>query len=54
MNNIIKNYNNHGIKPNLTFYRDSNQNEVDLIIELGTDNNVFLANQTLLHILDIL
>ena len=32
---IIKNYNNHGIKPNLTFYRDSNQNEVDLIIELG-------------------
>lgn len=31
---IIKNFINNGIKPNYSFFRDSNQNEVDLLIEL--------------------
>jgi predicted AAA+ superfamily ATPase len=30
---IMKNFINNGIKTNFTFYRDSNQNEIDLIIE---------------------
>ncbi len=30
---IIKNCHAHGIKPSLSFFRDSNQNEIDLIIE---------------------
>lgn len=33
---IIKNFNNNGIRPNISFLRDSNQNEIDLIIELGS------------------
>lgn len=32
---IIKNNNAHGLKPTLSFFRDSNQKEVDLIIELA-------------------
>lgn len=32
---LIKNFNAHGSKPTLTFLRDSNQNEIDLIIESG-------------------
>lgn len=31
---IMKNFINQGKRPNLTFFRDSNQNEVDLVIEL--------------------
>lgn len=31
-NEIVKSYLNNGITPNLFFYRDSNQNEIDLII----------------------
>lgn len=30
---IIKNFINNGLKTNFTFYRDSNQNEIDLIVE---------------------
>lgn len=32
---IIKNFNAHTMRPTLTFFRDSNQNEIDLIIEVG-------------------
>lgn len=32
---LIKSFNSHNMRPNLTFLRDSNQNEIDLIIELG-------------------
>jgi predicted AAA+ superfamily ATPase len=32
---FIKNFNNQGLRPNLSFLRDSNQNEIDLIVELG-------------------
>ncbi len=32
---IIKSFTNNGIKPPLYFYRDSNQKEIDLIIEYG-------------------
>lgn len=32
---LIKNYNANGLKPSLSFLRDSNQNEIDLIIELS-------------------
>jgi predicted AAA+ superfamily ATPase len=32
---LIKSFNAHGMRPNLTFFRDSNQNEIDLIIEIG-------------------
>ena len=31
---LMKNFNAHNIRPMLTFLRDSNQNEIDLIIEL--------------------
>ena len=31
---LKKNFDAHRLKPNLSFYRDSNQNEIDLIIEL--------------------
>lgn len=33
--NLIKNFAAHNINFNLTFFRDSNQNEIDLIIETG-------------------
>jgi predicted AAA+ superfamily ATPase len=32
---IIKNFNTQGLRPTLTFFRDSNQREIDLIIEVG-------------------
>jgi len=32
---IIKNFNAHAMRPTLTFFRDSNQNEIDLIVEVG-------------------
>ena len=32
---IIKNFNAHNTRPTYTFFRDSNQNEIDLIIEVG-------------------
>jgi len=32
---LIKNFNARGMRRNLTFFRDSNQNEIDLIIEIG-------------------
>lgn len=32
---LIKNFHAHGLRPTLTFFRDSNQNEIDLIIESG-------------------
>ena len=32
---LIKNFNAHGPKPSLSFLRDSNQNEIDLIIEVA-------------------
>lgn len=32
---LIKNFNAKGLKPSLSFLRDSNQNEIDLIVELG-------------------
>lgn len=32
---LIKSFNAHGLKPSLSFLRDSNQNEIDLIIELA-------------------
>ena len=32
---LMKNFNAYGIHPMLTFLRDSNQNEIDLIIEIG-------------------
>lgn len=32
---IIKNFNAQNVRPTLTFFRDSNQNEIDLIIEIG-------------------
>lgn len=32
---FIKSFNAHGLKPSLSFLRDSNQNEIDLIIELS-------------------
>jgi|ERR1700733_24482 len=32
---LIKNFNVRGVRPSLSFLRDSNQNEIDLIIELG-------------------
>lgn len=33
---LIKNFNAQGLHHALTFFRDSNQNEIDLIVELGT------------------
>lgn len=32
---IIKNCNGHGLRPSLSFFRDSNQKEIDLIIEFN-------------------
>ena len=32
---LMKNFNAQGIKPSLSFLRDSNQNEIDLIIEVA-------------------
>ncbi len=32
---IIKNFNAQNVRPSLTFFRDSNQNEIDLIIEVA-------------------
>lgn len=32
---VMKNFNAQGIRPTLTFFRNSNQNEIDLIIESG-------------------
>lgn len=32
---VIKNFNAQGLRPTLTFFRDTNQNEIDLIIEVG-------------------
>ncbi len=32
---LMKNFNAQGIRPTLTFFRDSNQHEIDLIIEYG-------------------
>ena len=32
---LMKNFNSHGMRPTLTFLRDNNKNEIDLIIELG-------------------
>lgn len=32
---LIKNFNTHTIRPQLTFFRDNNRREVDLVIELG-------------------
>jgi uncharacterized protein len=32
---LMKNFNSNGLKPSLSFLRDSNQNEIDLIIEIA-------------------
>lgn len=32
---VIKNFNAGSLRPYLTFYRDSNQNEIDLVVEIG-------------------
>jgi len=45
---IMKNFINHGIKPRFTFYRDSNQNEIDLIIETNLATPIEIkASQTI-------